>query len=399
MEKQHIKLPLCMLFVLIPCLCFPIQTNASDLEEDEEQIEIIVTSSSTKYIEEKDNYQNSVVSSISENAPEKEKEEKQTKEVELLNEELEIKNLNNLVVNNSDTKLFIYESENEDSEKLGFLMPDAVGEAEDLRKFDSELDRFIAGDAEWLFIDSGNISGYIKNEDLLQGKNAVNELNSLYNTKAKVTANKVYVRREPSKEADSITFLRYGAYVKVNIEELEFEMDEEGNELLPDWIPVIVDDEEGFISSELITLVNSVDYAMKYVKPETNTYSGGAKIVIPPTEETPSAVVDFALQFLGCEYQWGGSDPLNGGADCSGFVMYVYKYFGVSLPHYSYSDRFVGRAVEYDEIQPGDIVVYDGHVGIYAGNGQIVNALNKKNGITLTDVNYDTVLAVRRVLE
>lgn len=384
MEKQNIKFPLYVSLILAPFVISPMRVSAND------DIEIIVTSSSTKYTEEKETYNSIVVSSISENTPEESEDEKPSKEVELLNEELEINDLNNLVVNNSDTKLFIYESDDEESEKLGILMPNAVGEAEDLREFDSELDRFIAGEAEWLYINSGNISGYIKNEDLLQGEKAVNELNDLYNTKAKVTANgKVYVRREPNKESDSVTILRSGAYVKVNVDEYDSE---------EDWIPVIVDDEEGFISADLVTLINSVDYAMKYVKPTEITYSRGARYVIPPTEETPSAVVDFASQFVGNPYVWGGTSLTNG-CDCSGFVMKVYEYFGVSLPHSSYSDRTVGRAVAYDEIQPGDIVCYDGHVGIYAGDGMIVNALNKKNGITYTNVNYDTVLAVRRVLE
>lgn len=388
MKNKNIKLPLYVSLILTPFIFGSIQVSANDDFTDE--IEIIVTSSSTKYTEEKELYNTIMVSSISENTIEVSEDDESSKEVDLLNEELEINDLNNLIVNNSDSQLYIFESDSEDSEKLGILMPNAVGEAEDLREFDSELDRFIAGEAEWLYINSGNIAGYIKNENLLQGEQAVNELNDLYNTKAKVTANgKVYVRREPSTESDTVTILRSGAYVKVNVDLYDKEAE---------WIPVIVDDEEGYIHADLVTLINSVDYAMKYVRYEETTYSRGARYVTPPIEETPSAVVDFASQFVGNPYVWGGTSLTNG-CDCSGFVMKVYEYFGVSLPHSSYSDRTVGRAVAYDEIQPGDIVCYDGHVGIYAGDGMIVNALNKKNGITYTNVNYDTVLAVRRVLE
>ena len=368
MKNKNIKLPLYVSLILTPFIFGSIQVSANDDFTDE--IEIIVTSSSTKYTEEKELYNTIMVSSISENTIEVSEDDESSKEVDLLNEELEINDLNNLIVNNSDSQLYIFESGSEDSEKLGILMPNAVGEAEDLREFDSELDRFIAGEAEWLYINSGNIAGYIKNENLLQG-------------------GKVYVRREPSTESDTVAILRSGAYVKVNVDLYDKEAE---------WIPVIVDDEEGYIHADLVTLINSVDYAMKYVKYEETTYSRGARYVTPPTEETPSAVVDFASQFVGNPYVWGGTSLTNG-CDCSGFVMKVYEYFGVSLPHSSYSDRTVGRAVAYDEIQPGDIVCYDGHVGIYAGDGMIVNALNKKNGITYTNVNYDTVLAVRRVLE
>ena len=92
------------------------------------------------------------------------------------------------------------------------------------------------------------------------------------------------------------------------------------------------------------------------------------------------AVVDFARQFLGNPYVWGGTS-LTRGTDCSGFVKSVYAHFGVSLPRTSYSMRGVGYEVSYDEIQPGDIVCYSGHVGIYAGNGQIVNAIDESHGI------------------
>lgn len=378
MSKVQTKLPLYMSLLFVSTCLFPLKTNATDSE-------VIIVSSSTADME-TESYNNNFVSSISDN--ELYKNNTNSKEVTLLNEELEINDLNNLIVNNSNESLYIYEKEDISSNKIGILKPDAIGEAKDMRKFDSEIDRFIAGDAEWLYIESGEISGYIPNESLLHSQDAVKELNNLYNTKAKITAyGKVYVRREPNIESDAITFLNSGNYVKVNIEEYKKDME---------WIPVIVDDEYGYIHSDLITLVNSVDYAEKYVEVSRNRASG-SRIVIPPTEETPSAVAEFACQFIGNPYVWGGTSLTNG-ADCSGFVMKVYEYFGINLPHSSYLDRTVGTAVEYDEIQPGDIVCYDGHVGIYAGNGQIINALNRRKGITLTDVNYDTVLAVRRVI-
>ena len=77
--------------------------------------------------------------------------------------------------------------------------------------------------------------------------------------------------------------------------------------------------------------------------------------------------------------------------------MSCYSAFGVSLPHSSSSMRSVGYAVSYDEMQPGDIVCYSGHVGIYAGNGTLLHASNKRTGITTSDVNYKKILAIRRI--
>lgn len=108
------------------------------------------------------------------------------------------------------------------------------------------------------------------------------------------------------------------------------------------------------------------------------------------------AVVDYARQFLGNPYVWGGTS-LTRGTDCSGFVKGVYAHFGISLPRTSYSMRGVGYEVSYDEIQPGDIVCYSGHVGIYAGNGQIVNAIDESRGIGMSNAKYSKIITIRRI--
>ena len=111
-----------------------------------------------------------------------------------------------------------------------------------------------------------------------------------------------------------------------------------------------------------------------------------------------NAVAAFAKQFIGNPYRYGGSSLTNG-SDCSGFVMSVYKNFGVSLPHGSYAMMGVGKGVSYSEAIPGDIICQGGHVGIYIGGGQMVHAVNPRMGIQITDVHYTgSVLAVRRVL-
>lgn len=119
-----------------------------------------------------------------------------------------------------------------------------------------------------------------------------------------------------------------------------------------------------------------------------SNYSGGSG----------SSVVDYATQFVGNPYVWGGTSLTNG-ADCSGFVQSVYNNFGVSLPRTSYEQQNAGREVSYSEAQPGDLICYGGHVAIYMGNGKIVHASNSRDGIKVSDnAAYRTILSVRRLV-
>ncbi len=107
-------------------------------------------------------------------------------------------------------------------------------------------------------------------------------------------------------------------------------------------------------------------------------------------------VASFALQYIGYPYVYGGTSLTNG-ADCSGFVQSVYKNFGVSLPRTSSQQRSAGTAVDYASAQPGDIICYAGHVGIYIGNGQIVHASSPTTGIKVGNATYRSILSVRRI--
>lgn len=111
-----------------------------------------------------------------------------------------------------------------------------------------------------------------------------------------------------------------------------------------------------------------------------------------------SSVVDFATQFVGNPYVWGGTSLTNG-ADCSGFTQSVYSNFGVSIPRTSYEQQNAGREVSYSEAQPGDLICYGGHVAIYMGGGKIVHASNSRDGIKISDnAAYRTILSVRRLV-
>lgn len=126
--------------------------------------------------------------------------------------------------------------------------------------------------------------------------------------------------------------------------------------------------------------------------------AGGGKNPSASTGVSGSSVVSYAMQFVGNPYVWAGNSLTNG-VDCSGFVHEVYEHFGISTPRYSQAFKSVGQAVSFDNIQPGDVVVYPGHVAIYAGGGVIVEAQSTKAGITANrSVQCHTILAIRRLV-
>lgn len=161
--------------------------------------------------------------------------------------------------------------------------------------------------------------------------------------------------------------------------------DEEGNEIDSDSV---TDEEESDGDVEYDEYGNVID-SDNTVDPEEYQSSGSG---------SGSSVVDFATQFVGNPYVWGGTS-LTDGADCSGFVQSVYANFGVSLPRTSYEQQNAGTEVSYADAQPGDLICYGGHVAIYMGDGKIVHASNAKDGIKISnDATYRTILSVRRLV-
>ncbi len=173
--------------------------------------------------------------------------------------------------------------------------------------------------------------------------------------------------------------------------------DEEGNEMdiltAAETGETVYDEDGNEVDAAAEVSANNYEYdEYGNVIDTSNTvtnYSGGSG----------SSVVDYATQFVGNPYVWGGTSLTNG-ADCSGFVQSVYSNFGVSLPRTSYEQQNAGREVSYSDAQPGDLICYGGHVAIYMGDGKIVHASNSRDGIKISDnAAYRTILSVRRLVE
>ncbi len=180
-----------------------------------------------------------------------------------------------------------------------------------------------------------------------------------------------------------------------------------------DWAKISSGDVVGFVKKEyLMTGAKAIKKAEKLAVESNEVISIGVldietvkgsfsaaaskKQIERASKKKGKEVVTFANQFIGNPYVYGGMSLTNG-TDCSGFVKAVYANFGVTLPHSSYGMRHVGYEVSYDEMREGDIVCYPGHVGIYAGNGQIVNAVDEAHGIKFSSVNYTTIICIRRI--
>ena len=133
---------------------------------------------------------------------------------------------------------------------------------------------------------------------------------------------------------------------------------------------------------------------------ESESKSGASSAPAPSSSNgsaTGSEIANYACQFVGNPYVFGGTSLTNG-ADCSGFTQSVYKAFGYSIPRSSSQQRSAGREVSYAEAQPGDLICYAGHVAIYLGNGRIVHASSVKTGIKYGTATYKTILSVRRIV-
>ena len=308
----------------------------------------------------------------------------------------------NLVIADVNDYVNVRSVPSEEGEIVGKLYDDSVGD-------------FLEEVNGWYKIESGNCVGYVKAEYCVTGE-AANELAKKVGRRtAIVTTETLNVRKEPNTEAVVIG--------QVPFEEVLTVTDEAGG-----WVQIKIEEGYGYVSAEYVTLSTEFVKAEsreeekeRLAKEEAERQAAleasrkaqeaaaqaaaeeaakiqEAAVALGYTDDNlGQQVADFALQFVGNPYVYGGTSLTNG-ADCSGFTLAVYSNFGVSLPHSAAAQNKKGSNVgSVANAVPGDLIYYSGHIGIYIGNEQIVHASNSRTGIIVSNVYYDKVLGVRRI--
>ena len=306
----------------------------------------------------------------------------------------------NLVIAKVNDYVNVRDKASEEGEIVGKLYNKSVGS-------------FIEEEDGWYKISSGSVEGYVKGEFCVTGDDAVDYAKEVGTRIATVTTTTLKVREKPGLEEtvlglvpiedELIVTEELDGWVKVNIEEGDGYVSMDYVTLSTEFVKAeSVEEEKARLAKEEEARKAAKEAAKKKTEENASskkkTTTDGGKTYANPTGSSGSDVAQFALQFVGNPYVYGGTSLTNG-ADCSGFVMSVYKNFGVSLPHSSAADRSVGASVNgLENAQPGDVVCYSGHVGIYIGNGQIVHASTSKTGIIVSNASYRSILSIRRII-
>ena len=281
----------------------------------------------------------------------------------------------NLGVSNVQGYLNIRDKASEENGKIIGKMPGNCG-AEILEELDG-----------WYKIRSGPVTGYVKAEYILTGGAAKQAAVDHAELMAIVSTDMLNARTEPSTDASIWTQISNSErYAVIN--------------QLDGWVEIELDTDTAFVSTDYVDVRYAIPEAIKFTPLQSDSGKSGstAKAVSKRTQ-----IVNYAMQFLGNPYVWGGTS-LTKGADCSGFTMQVMKHFGVSLPHHSGSQAKCGKRISSSEKRPGDLIFYTNksgtinHVAMYIGNGQVIHAASRRSGIKISTWNYRTPACIVNVL-
>lgn len=340
-------------------------------------------------------------------------EESTTKEIPTIDE--------NIVVAKVVKYLNIRQKPSEDAEIVGKLYKGAVGIV--LKEVDDG----------WTKIESGTVTGWVNNDYVVRGKKAESYANKVCKKKAKVMTETLRVREKPDTDSTIVTLIGINEEMQV--------LQEKG-----DWVAVKVDEDlKGYVSKEYVKIEFDFDYAtsleeerlaelvemreqeeenvnrqyvvqseqqsqsqgvrqeLKEEQKQTNNESINASSGGQQTSSSRQKIVDYAVQFVGNPYVYGGTSLTNG-TDCSGFTQGIYRHFGVSINRTSREQANNGKAVSLDNVKPGDLIFYKngstiGHVALYIGDGKVVHASSERVGITISNMYYRTPYCARNVYD
>lgn len=261
----------------------------------------------------------------------------------------------------------------------------------------------------WSHITSGNVDGYIKNEFVAFDSDAETYAKNNLPQAAYVNTAALKLRTEASTESESITILAQGECYPI--------------ESIGDaWTKIQLDSKTGYVKNDYILISYSMPTASAVKAPATADTNNTTTTETPATTEAPTTeapadqgitappasgqgqdVANYAVQFVGNPYVWGGTSLTNG-ADCSGFVQTIYKNFGYSIPRTADVQGTVGTQVSLSAVAPGDLIFYDHgtgsikHVALYIGDGKVVHASSSRTGIIISNMNYNTPCRAVRII-
>ena len=232
----------------------------------------------------------------------------------------------------------------------------------------------IAGEEDgWYYIHSGDVSGYVSADYVITGDEAEMIALQMLHPRAFMTDDEVMVRTGPGTEYDSVGSVTSGEAYEITDQSVD------------GWVGIRFGNtaETAYVCADYVETRVGLDSVVEF--------SGVS------SDMTRNAIVDYALQFLGNPYVWGGTSLTNG-CDCSGFTMGVLGHFGYSLSHSSACQRNEGIRISPSEAQPGDLICYPGHVGIYIGGGQVVHAACESLGIIVSSMNMMSPICAVNVI-